>query len=1134
MTHDPTAAVSWKVHPAIGFARVGNSPTAFFVGPEALDAGASHPGSRRDDGDAAELRQPGIKRQAALFRVFGYDADGNCLGETAAAAVKSIQWTVSLANRKASGPQTGGAGRRAVAQLRNRDVAADDRWRLEITPEPRRISGPGQRAVFDDGWFMGNPVCLGEIRTDAHGRLLVLGGHGGAGTHDATKRLKSATDNDGWYDDVSDGPVAATLTLADGRVVDAMPAWVVVTPPDFASGMRSIATQLDVLFDHAVRQGAQPSPGRPSFRNDVLPILRRIADMQWLSRDAVDSFGGELAVATLAADCAESDAARQAVFAKVSGLCAGAVRAGRWLELTDTQLELLRQWSIGAFEADWSADADKEGSAGALSPADLDRAALEVSAGGALFPDPLLATGDIFMPGEGFRLDHRKLAPGDITRPMALPWHADMFQRSTRWPAVLCPTEVLTLQTYDGVRELDRQIAALPHDGTEDEQLQTLRERRQELWATRHSWARGLGETFPGREESLVKEWQHLGFVAAADSAAGAFSCNARPCRVEVQRSRHLGSMADYFHRLVNFEENLDFAPKALELALQMLGDAKFGAHDRLRPFRYTPAAFDARLDLIYSDLVGSEMYHPISWETGEISWDAIVDYDDDDQPVWKPRRFHVGRFSDDALRERFRQFAPQNMTDGAWLQNIIAAAPMDGVQARLASIWIDEAGGGLVEQNHSNVYATLMRSLNIYLPPVTSKEFAEQDFVRSAFESPVFQLCVGRFPRRFLPELLGMTLYMEWEATPTSTPIANMMKARGFDPLYYRMHAAIDNIDAGHGALSKEAIKLYLDAKLKEGGDAVVQDHWQRIWRGYVAWATLGNGADEIVERMLLVDRKQIHIGSSLLLASDILPPLLSVLQTGRSPVARYLHDQLSAATQIHLAAWTAGETPAEALLAGLRRDLNQCLRTGIHEPARFDGVSLSADTQRLLKLRPKHGVDLIDLGRCLLEDAFPDGIARRIGFPDLRQHCASKMIELIRAKIPVAVQSHRRIRWLTEAFKGGPEAVMQALVDHRFIDIEHPADSRLFEKTKFDGPMFRVFSDEDKATIMDWIATLRGASAEAVSPEPSALAAAAPVAADRPSLEEDVAFGEGERASTEAWSFGEVRRRTGMGSTH
>jgi L-Lysine epsilon oxidase N-terminal/Iron-containing redox enzyme len=1118
MTHDPATAVSWKIHPAIGFARVGNSQSAFFVGHEGLAEYPSPVGGHRDSGDVAALRLPAIKRQAALFRVYAYDGAGNCLGEATAGAVKAVEWQVTLANTKASGPQIGLDGRRRQRQ-RNAAHPPQERWRLEITPQPRRVAGPDQRAVFDDGSFMGSPVCLGEIRTDAAGRLLVLGGHGKAATSDATKRIKSATDNDGWYDDVSDGPVTARLTLEDGRVVDATPAWVVVTPPNYTPGMLSIATQFDVLVDRAVGEGLRPRPARLSFRHHIFPILRRIADMQWLDRQALETFGGKSMLETkaglelLAGVCDESERARQAMFGDISRVCKSA--------FTETQFEMLRLWSTGAFERDWSTEAVAEDQA-SDSPDRLDRAALEASAGGALFADPRqIAIAGLFMAGEGFRLDHSKLSPGGITRSMALPWHADVFQRTTPWPSLLCPEDILTEQTLEAVRELDRQIAA--HDAADTEQLHVLRERREALWTARQPWARGLATEFPAREESLIKEWQHLGFIAAHAPDGTAFACDGLACRVEIERGRYLGSMAEYFHRMVNFEENMDFAPKALELALQMLGDAKFEAHERLRPFRYTPEAFEERLELIYRDMVDSEMYSPVSWESGEINWDAIVDYDEADEPVWKSRRFHVGQFSDAALRERFRQFAPQNMTDGSWLQNIISAAPMDGIQARLASIWIDEAGGGHVEQNHSNVYAVLLQSQNIYMPPVTSRDFIELDFVRSAFESPVFQLCVGRFPRRFLPEILGMTLYMEWEATPTSTPIANMMTKRRFEPLYYRMHAAIDNIESGHGALSKEAIKLYLEAKLKEGGDAVVQEHWERIWRGYVAWATLGNGADEIVERMLLVDRKQIHIRSSLLLTADILPPFLLALQTGRSSVARYLHENLSAPTQLHLAAWTQDEAPSEVLLTCLRRDLNQCLKAGIYDPKRFAGIELSPGTRRLLKLQPKEGVDLIDLGRCLLEDAFPDGIAHRPGFPDLRQHYTAKMIELLRARSSTAVQSHRRVRWLTEAFKAGPEAVMQALLDHGFVDVENPRASRLFEKTKFDGPMFRVFSDEELETIVDWIGTMRADGRAAVHPKPGEAAPDVGVTVGRASAEPQPAL-----------SFGEVRRRTGMGSVH
>ena len=62
--------------------------------------------------------------------------------------------------------------------------------------------------MFDDGRFMDIPVTLGELRTDADGRLIVLGGFGKAGTHDAGKRIRDFTDNDGLVATISrTGPV---------------------------------------------------------------------------------------------------------------------------------------------------------------------------------------------------------------------------------------------------------------------------------------------------------------------------------------------------------------------------------------------------------------------------------------------------------------------------------------------------------------------------------------------------------------------------------------------------------------------------------------------------------------------------------------------------------------------------------------------------------------------------------------------------------------------------------------------------------------------------------------------------------------------------------------------------------------
>ena len=82
-----------KIHPAIGVARVGDSPDGFFVGPES-PGGAGSDGPYKDGAGR-------IKRQAARFRVFGYDDDDNLVQELTEADAE-IRWTVQLANRKAA------------------------------------------------------------------------------------------------------------------------------------------------------------------------------------------------------------------------------------------------------------------------------------------------------------------------------------------------------------------------------------------------------------------------------------------------------------------------------------------------------------------------------------------------------------------------------------------------------------------------------------------------------------------------------------------------------------------------------------------------------------------------------------------------------------------------------------------------------------------------------------------------------------------------------------------------------------------------------------------------------------------------------------------------------------------------
>ena len=91
-----------RIHPAIGIARVGNSDTDFFIGPERRWDRAPPAGGYKD----AQCR---IKRQAARFRIFGYD---NGVPVELTSADATIEWSVQLVNRKAVSPGFPGGGTR--------------------------------------------------------------------------------------------------------------------------------------------------------------------------------------------------------------------------------------------------------------------------------------------------------------------------------------------------------------------------------------------------------------------------------------------------------------------------------------------------------------------------------------------------------------------------------------------------------------------------------------------------------------------------------------------------------------------------------------------------------------------------------------------------------------------------------------------------------------------------------------------------------------------------------------------------------------------------------------------------------------------------------------------------------------
>ena len=96
---------------------------------------------------------------------------------------------------------------------------------------------------------------LGEIRSDDANHLLVLGGLGKSASPPGSG-LSDYWGNDDWYDDVSDGPVSATITI---RATNTSPAvvgaWVIVAPPKFAPGIDNVITLYDRVFQAMVDAG---------------------------------------------------------------------------------------------------------------------------------------------------------------------------------------------------------------------------------------------------------------------------------------------------------------------------------------------------------------------------------------------------------------------------------------------------------------------------------------------------------------------------------------------------------------------------------------------------------------------------------------------------------------------------------------------------------------------------------------------------------------------------------------------------------------------------------------------------------------------------------------------------------------
>ncbi len=499
----------YRIHPAIGIARVGNADrNTFFVGPEFPGLGPT--GDAKVGTKVPDFKSGGlIKPQAARFRIWEYVDDGkgtmvpsrevnldekDCVG---------IVWTVHLANRKGSFFKFSYlAGLERPAAPRRNDTE-NDRRKLEIDPLERHIAGRNAKPVTFSKGNSSNPAkelwpipapsptldYLGELRTDDAGRLLVIGGKGLGYNQGGTALGSDPFNNDKWFDDVSDGPVSATLALKRGgknKVVTVEPAWVLCGPPDFAPTLTNQVTLYDVLYDMAAREMTLPpkegifasvlaplrdinaefkanggptlTKYKPSFDEDIFPILRRAQEAVFTFAPLAFFHNTLKVYSKLGDPSAASKPARQAVFDRlhVPGVAGAGGSANMpllhgdafgqtahprfGLTVTQTQYAMLKRWVAGDFlKASGPIPPARPGWMAVVSPHGLDRAALENCVGGAFGPGIEVSwqirNKKLF--AAPFRIDpkaksqylgdNKPIRAGHFSRQMALPWHTDFL-----------------------------------------------------------------------------------------------------------------------------------------------------------------------------------------------------------------------------------------------------------------------------------------------------------------------------------------------------------------------------------------------------------------------------------------------------------------------------------------------------------------------------------------------------------------------------------------------------------------------------------------------------------------------------------------------------------------------------------
>ncbi|HJO27032.1 MAG TPA: iron-containing redox enzyme family protein [Planctomycetota bacterium] len=269
-------------------------------------------------------------------------------------------------------------------------------------------------------------------------------------------------------------------------------------------------------------------------------------------------------------------------------------------------------------------------------------------------------------------------------------------------------------------------------------------------------------------------------------------------------------STRSLYHQLVNIETFPEVRPRVAEHVRTWLAVAGSDMENGERPIpslSYDPRALEEWVFTKHRAQV--EQYQPLAGEPSQSKESFIL---------------------------ATTQVAPLLFVDGSWLQGHLGPGVIHtAIGRKLFGIFYEEIGGGDSEAHHANIFRALLAEMGVDLPDFTSREFANWTGIdSSAFDVPVIWLGLSLFPRRYMPEILGMNLAVELAGLGASYMGArDIMRHYGISTTFVDLHNGADNVSAGHSARALEAIQIYLDEILARDGREAVDACWQRVWAG-------------------------------------------------------------------------------------------------------------------------------------------------------------------------------------------------------------------------------------------------------------------------------------------------------------